>query len=476
MDKFLRDPARDTIIFANEIPLNQLEWIIRGIQAVSETLKRELRILLISDRRDKKLPEYTKNMFPFEFNQIKVDTHSILKIEEALNPYEDRILTMVCRGDRNIPYFKRLIPHLPFVRTPTERSLDWATNKIDMRRRLRSHNKKISPRYTIVEDYDNESLEKIKRKLDFPVVVKPAQLGASVLVSVCYHEEELEKELKKVFRKLRAVHRKKGYEGSEQVLVEDFMEGTMFSTDIYVNSRGTMYDTPLVHITTGFSAGQEDFFGYKQRTPTGLKKESRDRAFEVAKEGVQALGLRSVTAHVELMKTPKGWKIIEIGPRVGGFRDYIYSNSFGINHTANDILVRLPLRPLTPRMIRGHSAVMKIFPREEGEIVKVVGLKKARKFESVDHIDVKLHKGDKALFARNGGGGVADVYLASEEKHKLLADMRRVEQTIRSHVMPRKKTVIEAVEQFFPEILTENIPGLDMLKTDEEIEIDQTSD
>lgn len=444
MDAFLRDPKRDTILFVNEIATNQVEWVIKGVQEVEERLGRKLEILLISDKRDKKVPDYD-NQFPFPFTHIRVDTDSITKLEEALMPYMQKVLTVVCRGDRNIPYFKKIIPFMPFVRTPTEESLTWATNKIDMRRRLRAFDKSISPKYSVVRGSGSDSVIAIAEKLKFPVMVKPAALAASVLVTSAYHEEELSKALKNIFKKLKTVHKRKGFTNEPEVLVEEFMEGNMFSTDIYVNSRGTMTTTPLAAIQTGATAGYEDFFGYKQMMPSGLKAETRERAMEVAKKGVEALGLRSITAHVELMKTPQGFKIIEVGPRVGGFRDFLYNASFGINHAANDILTRLPLKPAVKRNRLAYSAVLKIYPKQQGTIESLKGIKKAREFESVITINAKARKGDRALFASNGGSGIADIYLANKDKSKLLADIRRVEQTIKVKIAPRRRNILEAI-------------------------------
>ena len=444
MDKFLKDPNRDTVLFVNEIATNQIEWVIKGMQEVEERLGRKLQMLIISDKRDKKVPSYEGD-FPFPFEHIYVDMDSIIKLEEVLLPYMDKVLTVVCRGERNIPYFQKLIPFMPFVRTPTTESLGWATNKIDMRRRLRAYDKSISPKYSVVNDSGHDAVINVAEKLKFPVMVKPASLAASVLVSAAYHEDELSKVLKNVFRKLKSVHKKKGYNKHPDVLVEEFMEGSMFSTDIYVNSRGTMTSTPLVMIQTGANAGYGDFFGYKRMLPTGLKKDTRVKAIEVAKKGVEALGLRSITAHVELMKTPQGFKIIEIGPRVGGFRDFMYEESFGINHAANDILTRLPLKPIVNRTRLAYSCVMQIFPKEQGTIESVIGIKKARAFESVKKVHARARKGDKALFASNGGGGIADIYLANEDKSKLLADIRRVEQTISVKIEPRKRRILEAI-------------------------------
>jgi len=141
---------------------------------------------------------------------------------------------------------------------------------------------------------------------------------------------------------------------------------------------------------------------------------------------VKALGLRSTTVHVELMKTVKGWKIIELAPRMGGFRHTMYSWSFGTNHILNDILIRIPQKPVIPKKRKGFTAVFKIFGKTEGTLEAIRGLKKIRSLESFVHVNVKKKKGDSLLYAKNGGGSVVEVALFNKVRADLLADVRRM--------------------------------------------------
>lgn len=425
MDQFLRDQNRDTVLVVNKLSINALDDFERSIQQCSQVIGRKLKVLVVVDRRSKKALVVD---YPKQYKIIRCDTTSVIQLEKALKPYLDNLLVVVCKGDANIPYFMNIIPHVPYLATPTTESLLWSTDKIYMRRRLRSHNTRLSPAYTVVKDSKRRSIEAIEHKVGFPLIVKPAGLGSSVLVSVCYHKEELEKTLKITLRKLNSVYKRRGYVVEPKVLVEQFMDGEMYSTDIYVNSRGTMYTTPLVHIQTGFKSGTGDFYGYRQMAPVMMKPYKHQAGFEVAKEAVIALALRNITAHVELMKTPNGWKVIEVGPRVGGFRDFLYEQSYGINHSLNDLLIRLPMRPIVPRKSLGFSVVMKFYGDNQGTITAIKGLKKIKALESYKKHDLNLTKGDRAMFARNGGGSVMDVYMFNKKRSDLLADIHRLEQ------------------------------------------------
>ena len=253
--------------------------------------------------------------------ELKVRFDKPRKIMDALLPYEDTLLAVTCRSEFNIPFFQRVIPYVPYLRTPTVESLSWATDKIRMRRRFLAYDKSITPDFKVVKDADKKTLNEVESKLDLPVVVKPSGLALSLLVNIAYHHEELKSSLQKVFRKITKANREnKEMDLEPRVLVEQYMEGTMYSVDVFVSSRGHVYFCPMVYVKTGRDIGFDDFFSYLTLTPTNLTKKSVEDAHYTARQAVHALGLRSTSAHIEMLKTEHGWKIIEVGPRLGGFR------------------------------------------------------------------------------------------------------------------------------------------------------------
>jgi len=362
---------------------------------------------------------------------LKVRFSSPKSIITGLQPYADQIKAVTCRNEAAIPDFISLIPFISYQRTPTQESLLWSIDKIAMRRRFRAYNSKITPSYMVAKDSTRTTIEKIKSKVGYPMVIKPSGLAQSVLVSICYHEEELVKNLRKVLRKVNKLSRERNNGIKPGVLVEGFMDGDMYSIDGYVNSRGKIYFCPIADIQTGRSIGFDDFFGYTQITPTKLNKEHVQEARAVATEAIHALGLRSTTAHVELMRTEKGWKVIEVGPRVGGFRNTMYELSYGIDHTANDIDIRIPKKPTIPKKVLGHTVAMKFFAKNEGKITSLKGIKRAQELESFHLINVHKKIGDRAVYAKNGGKSVFNIILHNKDRSKLLADMRRLEQSVK---------------------------------------------
>ena len=390
---------------------------------------KKYRIGLIHDSKTK-LDEFTAKVVEKLDVVLPCDFSSDAAIQEALAPLQDEILVLTTRSEDQIPAFTRVIPYVPFVNAPTETSLDWATDKIMMRKHLSSYNKKITPGYIVVKDADKKSVKAIEEALTFPVIVKPAGLAASRLVGICYHKEELSDFLKKVFKEIDEVYQKDGGKGTPKVLVEEFMEGQQYSIDVYVTADGRMYFCPLVSVKTGKAIGFDDFFGYLQMTPTLLNPDSIAAAEDVAEQSIRALALRSTTVHIELLKTEQGWKVIELGPRIGGFRHMFYEAAFDFNHTANDVLVRLPKKPHIKKKEKGYAAAMKFFAKEEGKLVKLGGIKKIQELKSLKKLYINKKVGDSCKFAKHGGSSVFNIILVNKDRSELLADIRRLEQTV----------------------------------------------
>ncbi|MBI2477077.1 ATP-grasp domain-containing protein [Candidatus Uhrbacteria bacterium] len=419
-----RPTRKDIILFVSNVP----EDVVASLSALKKMLGFKVYSAMMYDSRKPKTAE--KQVKAHIDILIPVDFESTSKITRALMPYKDRLLAITCRGEYHVAQFRKVIPHVPYLRTPTVDSLAWSTNKLEMRKRFYAYDKTITPKFAIVDNAHASSIKKILSRVSFPLVMKPTGLAASLLVTLCYHEDELEKALRTAFRKIRRLYKEQGNPEEPRVLVEEFMEGDMYSIDSYVTSRGRVFHCPIVHIKTGYAAGKGDFFGYIRVTPTALSAASIKKAEEVAHKTVHALGLRSTTAHIELMRTEKGWRVIECGPRIGGNRVRMYELSYGFNHSLNDILIRIPKKPILARKPLGYTAVIEFFPEKEGVITKIKGVKKALELKSIKDLNQRKKVGERARFARHGGKAILNVVLFHKDRSALLADVRRLEQLI----------------------------------------------
>ena len=171
MDQFLRDQSRDTVLMVHALNPRSHKAFDEAVIKCSEILGRKLKVVVVSDKRSKRAFDIK---YPNNYTQIKCNTNSVIQLEKVLKPYLDSLVAVTCHHEANIPYFMNIIPHIPYLATPTEESLLWATDKVYMRRRLRAFNPKLSPAYTVVVDHTSKTIEQIERKVGYPLVVKPA--------------------------------------------------------------------------------------------------------------------------------------------------------------------------------------------------------------------------------------------------------------------------------------------------------------
>ena len=423
---------KDTILFVS----TKVRAVEKTLDKLETHLGLSLKGLLVVEPRHKHL--LSKLNSP-KFSGLVINTSSITAIQEKLTPLRPTLLAATCHSEALVPVYRRLIPYLPYILAPSESSLEWSTDKLKMRQLLKAYDHRITPAFTLVADTEPSTIDKIIKRVGFPLIAKPTGLAESLLVSQCYYAEELETVLKQSFKKIRNIYKKKNGRGQPHMLIEQLMEGSMYSTDAYVDSKGQCYFCPLVHVATGRSVGFDDFFGYKRLTPTKLKPDKQQAALRVAKKGIRALGLRNTTCHVELMRDDDIWRVIEIGPRMGGFRHSMYSLSYGINHLLNDALIRMDKKPVIPRRPKGYACVLQLYAKQEGIITKLAGSENIKHIASLVKFRQRLFKGDRTRFARNGGGPVAEVTLFSKSRSDLLADVRRIEKIVQIKAQRRQK-------------------------------------
>lgn len=428
MSTFDEANERNTILFVGSYVAAQRE----SLKKISDSFGKNIKACVLLDVTQPRARD--RVMADSKTTVLQCDFSSPVAMQKILLPHRHCFLAVTCRGEKNIPLLRKTIPHVPYINSPTELSLQWTTDKIHMRRMLRNFDKKISPKFVVVHDASADTLNRVEKQVGFPLIIKPSGLARSLLVSLCYHREELEANLRNTVKKIDRIYKKERGRGEPQILVEEFMEGSMYSIDSYVNQRGVVYHAPLVHIRTGRAVGFDDFFGYARLTPVKLKPHKVEIACKTAEKAIQALGLRSTTCHIELMKTEDGWKVIELGPRIGGFRDEMYKLSYGIDHVTNDILIRIPKKPVLNKKVRGYTMVMQFYPPKKGRLAKLEGIKKIRHLESFSRINLKKKVGDMCDFARNGDDPIFDLVLFNKDRSKLLADVRRVEKTVKVQI------------------------------------------
>lgn len=421
--------SRDTILTINVVE----PALVRAVKLLGRDIGEDLKGLVLVDRAyadHHRRPKDNTNLF----QEVICDFNNPNELQEVLKPHTDRILAATCRYEESVQPFRKVIPFVPYIYTPSPESLLWSTEKPLMRDRLHAYDSRLVPRYQYMEYDDLDHLDELVRDFRFPVVIKPAGLSKSLLVSRCDDLATLRERLGFAFRVIRDVYARDRYPGKPAVLVEEMMQGDMYSVDAYVTHDGRVFCLPPVKVITAHAAGLPGFYGYERRIPSGLSDNEIGDAYDTAKAAIRALNLRSTTTHTELYLTAEGWKVIEIAARIGGYREILYREAYGIEHFCNDLLIRMGQDPVISDEPIGQAAVLNIYAEREGTIQSISGIEEARQLASVLHIAAHASPGDQAVFSTNGGELIVDVILSNTDTDQLEKDIKAVRDLVNIQV------------------------------------------
>lgn len=419
------DESKNVVVYINDF----YPEFAMAFKKLSERLGRPLRGVMLIDAERK---ANGKNLPDKEglFEEIVVDFSDDAALSRALKPLEKNLLLVSCDSERSQLYFKKVIPHVPYVNTTTETSIDWSTNKARMREMLASYDEKITPKYVEIHDDSEISIQQILDKLSFPLILKPTNLNSSILVNRVDSEHELRQTLKKSFKRLRDVYAMYRGLGDITMVVEEFIAGDTYSIDGYVDATGKIYLLPFIHYENASMAGMTGYQVHRSETYLSLTGEEIEEGQRTAQKAIHAVGLRSSVAHIELFHTDAGWKIIELGARPGGQRQDLYETSYGVDHALNELLVKVGLQPEIPDRLEKYCETFNVYASDTGVVESLEGIEIARQHPSLHSLQVNVNPGDTVMPSIDGGKALAEGLMYNADLQQLRHDTEYVRSII----------------------------------------------
>lgn len=406
------------------------------LSQVHHALDQDFEIILLTNAviDDEKREEYQKNGINTIISaRISDDT----VLQEILDPIVDDISAILCFSEVYLPFVHKIYSLYPQLQNTSLQSLELSYNKVKMKQAFLNYDANITSK-SVAYDVNNKNIvSEIDQQLIFPVVVKPSGLFSSLLVTKCNNVEELAQIIEKIRKKYAEIVHDKNIISAQDIIVEEFVEGPMYSIDVYVDGEQKLYECPLVRVYTGYDIGIEDFSNVMRITPISEGEVSENDRLElsgVMLQGIKALGLKNTSAHIEVIKSKNGWKLIEIGARIGGFRTKIYKSAFGINHVLNDYFIKIGKKPVIPRHIKKHIVALRLYAQNEGVITDFSCLEIIEKLASYSYHKQLLEVGEQAYYAKNGGTGYMNVVLEHESRKQLFVDIERIKSQVSCEV------------------------------------------
>ncbi|MGE7689346.1 ATP-grasp domain-containing protein [Lysinibacillus sp. NPDC097214] len=231
------------------------------------------------------------------------------------------------------------------------------------------------PWYFILEDI--EQLSSIESKIVYPCISKPLDSSGSRGVVLINCPEELRESIEYSSTQGR----------NTGVIIEEFMRGKEVSVEIMVVNE----KVHILAVTDKLTTGAPHFVEMCHSQPSRLGEKNVNRIRELAIKAVLAVGIKNGPAHVEIMLTEDGPKVIELGARMGG--DFISTHLVPLSTGIDMVKAVIDLAcgegvDLIPKFDRGSS--IQYISGDVGVIKNIDGLDLASKIDGV--FEVKMLK------------------------------------------------------------------------------------
>jgi len=251
-----------------------------------------------------------------------------------------------------------------------------ATDKGEMIRTFAAHGVQ-HPLYQIVLNSDGLDAA----QMEYPLITKPTDNSGSRGVLLVNTPQELEEAL--------AYSSANGRNGD--VIVEEYMQGPEVSVEIMVVD-GQVH---VLQITDKLTTGAPHFVEMGHSQPSRLTEEQQWQIRDLAARAVQSVGIQNGPAHVEIIYTAKGPKMVELGARMGGdcITTHLVPLSTGIDMVGNTIRIALGEKPDLNRRFDKGSAI-RFFNVPNGYIRAISGLEKARVLDGVQEVSLVKDVGE----------------------------------------------------------------------------------
>lgn len=375
--------------------------------------------------RDLSRMKHKDKKYPYSINTDFSDPHGV---EQALSELSSRPDAVIATYENYIfpaaIIAKKLgLPGLPVA------TAEACTDKYIMRGLFAKAPTKVSPAFALIEN--EEQLRDFAVSHDFPLILKPTNLAKSLLVTKNHDLQELLDNYQKSMELLHGTYKKYAPDRNPQLIIEEFLQGSIHSVDAFVDQNGEpRVLEQVVDYQTGYDIGYDDNFHYSRILPSKLSEHDKAELRKCAEVGIRALGMKNSPAHVEIIMTPKGPQIVEIGARNGGYRERMHKLANGIDITGAALSLALGKKPIINSAKNDSCAVLEIFPKAAGLFDGISSDKELESLPSLNYLSIKAKVGEHVGKSADGYKMCAVIILHNQDAEQFATDLKFV----RKHV------------------------------------------
>lgn len=318
--------------------------------------------------------------------------------------------------------------HLGIAGIPV-RSAEACTDKTLMRKLFAQAPEQISPAFREVTT--KLELLEFAHSHSFPLILKPANLSKSLLVTRNDTEEELIRNYDKALNLLGSTYKKYAPNRTPKLIIEEFLEGSIHSVDAFVDHHGTPHIlNQIVDYRTGYDIGYDDNFHYSRLLPSALSTVDQYALRHCAEVGIRSLGMKSSPAHVEIIMTKNGPRIVEIGARNGGYRERMHWLANGIDIIGAAVDLTIGHVPTLKAERNEPCAVLELFPKQPGRFDGIHNIDSLKSLKSLEYLSVKPKAGDSIGKSSDGYKMSLIIILHNSDEAAFAADLTFVDQHV----------------------------------------------
>lgn len=274
-----------------------------------------------------------------------------------------------------------------------------ATDKGEMIKALKEHGVE-SPWYYIVDTL--QELKETGKKITYPCIMKPTDNAASRGVALIHEYDGL----------IKSYAYSKEQSHSGQVIIEEYMEGPEVSVEV-LSYKGNAH---VLQITDKLTSGAPHFVELGHNQPSQLDKGTKEKICDVAVRAVKAIGIENGPAHVEIIVTTDGPKIVELGARLGGdcITSHLVFLSTGIDMVKETIKVLCGEEPDLVKKYEKGASIRFLTSETLGVLDHVEGEDGAQATDGVIEVSDIMSQGDLIESVRSSDDRVAYVIAQGE--------------------------------------------------------------
>jgi biotin carboxylase len=271
--------------------------------------------------------------------------------------------------------------------------------------RTYSTGKTYNPFFKVLSSSETMIDEINEFKDQFPLIIKAPQSNGSKDVILVEDIWECQKGVKQLHRKNPEI----------PILVEEYLEGPQYLIEVVVyHSNVTIAAIVEQEVTKG-----ERFIitGYSICPRLSLEQLAglKDTVFSI----IEDFQLRNGTCHLELKLTNRGWKLIEINPRMaGGAMNRMIEEAFGYNLAEQTIKLFAGLEPNFSKKQEMAIYTHYLIVGSVGKLLKVSGCHQAKEQTGVIEVYTKAKNGQIVTPPRSMGHRYGYVLAAADTKEQ----------------------------------------------------------